>query len=85
MMKVRKVWGVLLVAVALIMGSCSKESEEPMPDPKFEWTTAVATDVPVFVVPDTQVEIAYAAEHVQSVSKSRPRPMPKQKLRSPSR
>lgn len=66
-MKVRKMWNVLLVAVALIMGSCSKESEEPMPDPKFEWTTAVATDVPVFVVPDTQVEIAYAAEYVQSV------------------
>lgn len=68
MKTVRKTWGVLLVAVALVMGSCSKEKDEPIPAPKFEWTTDIATDMPVFVVPDTKVEIGYAAEYVQSVT-----------------
>ena len=64
----KKTWGLLLVAVALVMGSCTKENDEPAPAPTFEWTTDITTDGPVFVVPDTKVEMAYAAEHVQTVT-----------------
>lgn len=67
-MKMKKTWGLLLVAVALVMGSCTKENDEPAPAPTFEWTTDITTDGPVFVVPDTKVEMAYAAEHVQTVT-----------------
>ena len=67
-MKMKKTWGLLLVAVALVMGSCTKENDEPAPAPTFEWTTDITADAPVFVVPDTKVEMAYAAEHVQTVT-----------------
>ena len=64
----KRMWGLLLVAVALVMGSCTKENDEPAPAPTFEWTTDITADAPVFVVPDTKVEMAYAAEHVQTVT-----------------
>ena len=51
-MKMRKKWGLLLVAVALVMGSCTKENDEPAPAPTFEWATGMTADEPVFVVPD---------------------------------
>ena len=51
-MKMRKKWGLLLVAVALVMGSCTKENDEPAPAPTFEWRTDITADAPVFVVPD---------------------------------
>ena len=44
--------GGLLVAVALVMGGCTKENDEPAPAPTFAWTTDMTADAPVFVVPD---------------------------------
>ena len=51
-MKMKKTWGLLLVAVALVMGGCTKENDEPAPAPTFAWTTDMTADAPVFVVPD---------------------------------
>ena len=51
-MKLRKKWGLLLVAVALVRGSCTKEKDDPAPAPTFEWAPVMTADEPVFVVPD---------------------------------
>ena len=51
-MKMKRMWGLLLVAVALVMGGCTKENDEPAPAPTFEWATGITADAPVFVVPD---------------------------------
>ena len=48
------------------MGSCSKEHEPAAP--VLEWTTDIATEAPLFVVPETTVTIGYAAQHVQAVT-----------------
>lgn len=66
-MRVKMRWGLLCIAAALAMGSCTDKNDEPIPDPTFEWTTEIATDVPTFVVPDKTVELSYTAENVKSV------------------
>ncbi|HIZ15931.1 MAG TPA: hypothetical protein H9816_08520 [Candidatus Tidjanibacter faecipullorum] len=48
------------------MGSCSKEHEPAAP--VLEWTTDIATEAPLFVVPETTVTIGYAAQHVQAIT-----------------
>ena len=65
-MKMKKVWSLLLFAAVLSMGSCSKEHEPAAP--VLEWTTDIATEAPLFVVPETTVTIGYAAQHVQAVT-----------------
>ncbi len=40
---------------------------EPAPELKFEWTNAPEEGQPLFVVPDTKVELTYTAENVTAV------------------
>lgn len=67
-MKIRKTWGLLLLAAALATGSCTKENEEPIPAPTFEWSMEINANSPLFVAPDSETEIGYTAEYVKSVT-----------------
>lgn len=66
-MKVKMTWKLLLLATLLAAGSCTKE-DAPAPAPEFELTMEAAEGMPIFVVPDASVEIAYTAENVETVS-----------------
>ena len=65
-MNARTIWSLLLVAAALFTGCSTKEEADPAPE--FELTTEVGEGMPLFVVPDTKVELAYTANHVQHVA-----------------
>lgn len=67
-MNARTIWSLLLVTAALATGSCSKE-EGAAPAPEFELTLEGATESsPLLVVPDTKLEIAYTASHVNHLT-----------------
>lgn len=67
-MNARTIWSLLLVTAALATGSCSKE-EGAAPAPEFELTLEGATEsTPLLVVPDTKLEIAYTASHVDHLT-----------------
>lgn len=73
--KVKHAGAALLLVVALLAGSCSKEKgigngdNPPAGQPaSFELKTKLDSVLPVMLAPDSVFKLEYAAEHVKSVS-----------------
>lgn len=67
--KMKSICAVMLVALAVLIGSCSKENGGAAGLPgSFKWITEMEAGQPVFVAVDVPCKLEYAAENVKSVT-----------------
>ena len=67
--RMKSICAVMLVALAVLVGSCSKENGGTVGLPgSFKWITEINSEQPVFVAVDTPLKLEYATENVKSVT-----------------
>ncbi len=67
--RMKSICAVMLVALAVLVGSCSKENGGTVGLPgSFKWITEINSEQPVFVAVDTPLKLEYAVENVKSVT-----------------
>lgn len=67
--RMKSICAVMLVALAVLVGSCSKENGGSVGLPgSFKWITEINSEQPVFVAVDTPLKLEYATENVKSVT-----------------
>lgn len=67
--RMKSICAVMLVALTVLVGSCSKENGGTVGLPgSFKWITEINSEQPVFVAVDTPLKLEYATENVKSVT-----------------
>ena len=67
--RMKSICAVMLVALAVLVGSCSKENGGTVGLPgSFKWITEINSEQPVFVAVDTPLKLEYTTENVKSVT-----------------